>query len=48
MKSTAKRNTRSKEYKSGLRSRETIGMIQQSKKDECEGVYVPSKTGVLL
>lgn len=43
--SKPRRNTRSKECKSGLRSKETIDIIEESHKDDCEGVYVPTKTG---
>lgn len=45
VKSKARRNTRSSEHKSGLRSKDTIDVMQQSQKDDCEGIYVPTKAG---
>jgi len=39
------RSSRSKQYKSGLRSKETIDTMQQAQKEDCEGVYTPRKTG---
>ena len=41
-----RRNTRSKECKTGLRSKATIEVIQQSQKDDCEGLYTPTKPGI--
>ena len=48
IKSKTRRNSRSKEHKSGLRSKETIDVIQEFQKDDCEGIYVPTKTGISL
>ena len=48
VKCKARCNTRSKEHKSGLRSKDTIDVMQQSQKDDCEGIYVPTKTGKKL
>lgn len=41
-------NTRSKDHKTGLRSKATIEVIQQSQKDDCEGLYTPTKLGIKL
>ena len=46
VKPKGRRNTRSKDHKSGLRSKDTIDVIQQTQKDDCEGTYVPTKTGI--